>query len=103
MAAGTVKCAKLGKELPAIDPDTFEGAQALRMVTLIGGPTLRARVLQSVSAQAWKMWQDHMVMIFNEYRLDPTSEQSNKILGAHLDSFFFGEQKAIDNWVPPKA
>jgi len=103
MAAATVMCAKLGKELPAIDPDSFEGARALRMVTLIGGPALRSKVLASVSAQAWKQWEDHMVMIFNEYRLDPTSDQSNKILGGHLDSFFFGQQKPIDNWVPPTA
>lgn len=100
--AATVKCAKLGQELPAIDPVTPGGNKALKFAQMVGGPEMRERIAASVSQKAWDMWKDHMVMIFNEYRLDPTSEQANKVLKMHMEAFFFGEQKPIDNYVPPK-
>ena len=41
-------------------------------------------------------------MVVNEYRLDPTSDSSNAILQKHMESFFFGEQMQVDNYVPPE-
>lgn len=102
MAASMVNCAKLKQELPGIDPDTPEGNRALKMCLMIGGPDLRKRVAESVSAKAWAMWKDHMVMIFNEYRLDPMSDQANQVLKTHLEAFFFGQEQQIPNYVPPK-
>jgi len=101
MAAKMIICAKLKKELPAIDETTAEGDRALRTALLIGGRELQTRVRETVSAEAWSMWQDHMRMIFNEYRLDPTSDETNKILRTHIDGFFWGEQAAVPNYVPP--
>ena len=98
--AATVKCAKLSEELPAIDPATSAGAQASRMALMIGGKEMQQRVLANVSQKAWGMWKDHMVMIFNEYRLDPTSDEANKILRQHMESFFFGQAAEIPNWKP---
>lgn len=98
----TVNCAKLGRELPAIDPNTSEGGQALRMVTLIGGPELRQRVQEHVSIDAWRLWKDHMLMVINEFRLDPTSSDSNGVLAQQMDAFFFGDQPDIPNYVPPE-
>ena len=72
MAQRTVKCAKLGKELPGLDESTSEGSQALRMGLLLGGPELRQRIHDHVSAEAWSLWKDRMMMVINEYRLDPT-------------------------------
>lgn len=102
MSARTVMCSKLKQELPAIDESTPAGDMARRLALLIGGRELQQRVLQGVSAQAWSMWTDHMRMIMNEYRLDPTSDEANKVLRPHMESFFFGEQQAIPNYVAPK-
>jgi Fe-S cluster biosynthesis and repair protein YggX len=102
MAAKTVNCAKLKQDLPGLDPDTPEGDRALKMALLIGGPELRQRVQDSVSAKAWEMWIDHMLMVVNEYRLDPTSDEANKVLKPHMEAFFFSRQAQIPGYVPPK-
>lgn len=101
MAARMVKCAKLGQELPGLDEDTPEGRTALKMALLIGGPEFQRRVRENISARAWEMWKDHMLMIVNEFRLDPTSDQANEILRPYMEAFFFGEQAEIPNYVPP--
>ena len=97
----TVMCSRHKKELPALDETTPAGNQAGRMCIMIGGKALKERVLTSVSAQAWSEWTDHMRMILNEYRLDPTADETNDALRPYMESFFFGEEKSIDNWVPP--
>jgi Fe-S cluster biosynthesis and repair protein YggX len=102
MAAKMVKCAKLGQELPGIDEATPSGRQALKMCLLIGGPELRQRVLDTISAQAWAMWTDYMRMVINEFRLDPTSDQANQVLGHFMDEFLFGRQREIPGFVPPE-
>ena len=102
MAAKTVKCAKLQQELPGLDPDTPDGDRALRMALLVGGPELRQRVLDSVSARAWEMWTDHMLMVVNEYQLDPTSDESNKVLKPHMEAFLFGQAQQVPGYVPPE-
>lgn len=102
MAARIVRCAKLGQELPGIDPQTPDGERALRMVRMIAGAEFAERVLNSISAQAMKMWNDHMLMVLNEFRLDATSEESNRILKQFMEQFFFGDEKQIPNYVPPK-
>lgn len=102
MSAATIKCAKLGADLPAIDPNSPEGERNLKMVKLIAGSQFAQRVLQNISAKAMGMWNDHMLMVINEYRLDPTSDEANTILAKHMDAFFFGERAEIPNYVPPK-
>ncbi|MGE3182471.1 MAG: Fe(2+)-trafficking protein, partial [Phycisphaerae bacterium] len=72
-----VMCAKLGRELPKIDETTAAGSRAGRMCILVGGPEMKAKVLSSVSMDAWELWTDHMRMILNEYRLDPTADETN--------------------------
>lgn len=100
--SNTVVCSKLHAELPGIDETTLEGGRAARMCKLIGGAAMWQRVQASVSMQAWRQWTDHMRMILNEYRLDPTAEEANDILKPYMEAFFFGEEKAIDNWTPPE-
>jgi Fe-S cluster biosynthesis and repair protein YggX len=41
-------------------------------------------------------------MLLNEYRLDPTSDEANELLRQHMEDFFFGQQRAIPNYVPPE-
>ena len=102
MAAKTVHCAKLNQDLPGLDEATPDGRNALKYVYMIGGPELMQRVRDSVSAQAWKQWTDYQVMVVNEYRLDPMSDQSNQVLRKYMEAFFFGQEQAIDNYVPPQ-
>lgn len=101
MSQTMVRCAKLKQELPAIDDDTIEGEQALKMCRLIGGRAFEQRVRENVSWQAWKMWIDHQVMVVNEFRLDPTSDAANPILLRFMEAFFFAEEQEIPNYVPP--
>jgi len=101
MAARTVTCAKLRQKLPGLDPDTPEGDRALRLALLIGGPELRQRVLESVSARAWELWTQHMLMVVNEYHLDPTSDEANRVLRPHMEAFFFGQTQQVPGYVPP--
>jgi Fe-S cluster biosynthesis and repair protein YggX len=102
MAARTVKCAKLGRELPAIDENTPDGENTLKYCKMIGGPRFAQRVRDSISMEAWKQWLDHQVMVVNEYRLDPMSDEATPILHKHMEAFFFSDEVAIDNYVPPE-
>lgn len=103
MAQRMVQCAKLGKELPGLDESTADGRQALKLAQLIGGSELRERVQNHISADAWKLWKDHMLMVINEFRLDPTSDASNPVLKEHMVEFLFGHGREIPNYVPPGA
>ncbi len=102
MAQRMVVCAKLGKELPGLDESTPDGDQALRMALLLGGPELRQRVHDTISAEAWGLWKERMIMVINEYHVDPTSDASNPVLREHLEAFLFGRAQDIPDYVPPK-
>lgn len=102
MAPHMVQCCKLSQELPGIDPDTMEGKGILHMVKAVGGEELRKRVYESVSLEAWKMWQNRLTMIINEYRLDPASKEADEIIRQQMEDFFFGEGAALPpGYVPP--
>jgi Fe-S cluster biosynthesis and repair protein YggX len=103
MAQRMVQCAKLGREAPGIDESTPEGKQALRLALLLGGSELRDRVRDRISAEAWGQWRDFMRMVINEYRLDPTSDESNAVLRQHLEEFLFAGGGPVRNYVPPGA
>lgn len=102
MATRIVHCAKLGQDLPAIDENSADGRMAMKYCQMVGGPALRDRVRDHISADAWKQWIDYQVMVVNEYRLDPMSEQANAVLKTHMESFFFGQAADIPNWTPTK-
>lgn len=74
----TVNCVKFGKEMEGLDK-----------------PPLRnefgQKLFENVSKEAWKMWVEHSKMLVNEYRLDLTSEQGQKVWIAECEKFFFGE------------
>ncbi len=102
--AASVQCAKLGKELPGIDPTTNEGEAAVVFLKSLGSEELTGRVLAQVSMEAWRLWTNYLVMVINEYRLDPDSEEANEIIRHHLEEFFFGAHAAPPpGYVPPPA
>ena len=86
-----VKCAKLGQELPGIPYKPFNNE-------------LGQRIYENVSMEAWKGWLEFSKMIVNEYRLDLTSPQGQKLLMEQAEKFFFGEgTDKPKEYVPPEA
>ena len=86
-----VKCVKLQKELPGLDEPPWPGE-------------LGQRVYESVSADAWKLWEERMTMILNEYRLMPWQKEAQQVVARAMEEFFFGESSAPPpEYVPPQA
>jgi len=77
-----VMCKKLQKELPGLDEPPWPGE-------------LGQRIYENISAQAWKMWEDRMKMILNEYRLMPWQKEAQELVAKHMEDFFFGEGSAL--------
>jgi len=72
-----VTCVKLGKELPGLERPPWPGE-------------LGQRIFENVSAEAWKMWEERMRMILNEYRLLPFQKEAQDLMAKQMDEFFFG-------------
>ena len=78
----TVFCKKFQKELPGLDSPPWPGE-------------LGQRIYDNISAQAWKLWEDRMKMILNEYRLMPWQKEAQDLVAKHMEDFFFGEGAAL--------
>jgi Fe-S cluster biosynthesis and repair protein YggX len=86
-----VMCAKFQKELPGLDAAPWPGE-------------LGQRIFDTVSAQAWKLWEERMKMILNEYRLMPWQKEAQDLVAKHMEEFFFGEGAALPpGYVPQQA
>ena len=86
----TVKCHKLGRELPAIRYKPFDDE-------------LGQRIYDSISQEAWQMWLEFSKMIVNERQLDLFSEPAHRMLKEQCEQFLFGEGSALpDQFVPPE-
>lgn len=85
-----VMCVKFGKELPGLDAPPWPGE-------------LGKRVFDNVSAAGWKLWEDRMKMILNEYRLMPWQKEAQELIAKQMEEFFFGEGSALPpDYEPPK-
>ncbi len=89
MSAGRkVQCVKLGLELPGLDAPPWPGE-------------LGQRIYAQVSAEAWRMWEERMRMILNEYRLLPFQKEAQQLIARQMEDFFFGEGTALPpDYVP---
>ena len=76
-----VQCVKLGREAEGLEKPPFKGEMG-------------QRVFESVSQPAWRMWLEHSKMLINEFRLDLTSEQGQRVWMTELERYFFGEGSA---------
>jgi Fe-S cluster biosynthesis and repair protein YggX len=86
----TVKCVKLGRELPGLDRPPWKG-------------DIGKRIYDNVSKEAWQMWVDHSKMLLNELRLNPLDPNSQKIMEEQMEQFFFGDgSKPPEGYVPVK-
>ena len=87
----TVFCVKFQKELPGLDAPPWPGE-------------LGQRIFDSVSVEAWKLWEERMKMILNEYRLMPWQKEAQDLVAKHMEDFFFGEGAALPpGYVPQQA
>ena len=73
-----VQCIKLGQESEDLEKPPFKGE-------------LGQKVFDTVSKTAWRQWLEHSKMLINEYRLDVTSEQGQRVWMTELEKFFWGE------------
>jgi Fe-S cluster biosynthesis and repair protein YggX len=92
-AAGghVVKCVKFQKELPGLEEPPWPGE-------------LGRRIYESVSIEAWKLWEERMKMILNEYRLMPWQKEAQTLVATQMEDFFFGEGSALPpDYTPPQA
>ena len=64
--ARMVHCVKFGRELPGLDEKPWPGE-------------LGQRIYDNVSAEAWKLWEERMKMILNEYRLLPFQKEAQEL------------------------
>jgi Fe-S cluster biosynthesis and repair protein YggX len=72
-----VQCVYFKKELPGLDKAPWPGP-------------LGQRVYEQVSAEAWKVWEERMKMILNEYRLLPFQKEAQVLVAKQMEEFFFG-------------
>ncbi len=77
-----VHCVKIQKDLPGLDQVPWPGE-------------LGQRLYESVSQEAWKLWEERMKMILNEYRLMPWQKEAQDVVAKHMEDFFFGEGAAL--------
>ena len=90
-AGRKVMCVKYQKELPGLDTTPWPGE-------------LGQRIFDSVSKDAWKLWEERMKMILNEYRLMPWQKEAQDLVAKHMEDFFFGDGAALPpGYVPQQA
>jgi Fe-S cluster biosynthesis and repair protein YggX len=80
---------KLQRELPGLDEPPWPGE-------------LGQRIYEHVSAEAWKLWEDRMRMILNEYRLLPWQKEAQDLMARQMEIFFFGEGAALPPGYQPQ-
>ena len=86
-----VFCQKFQKELPGLDSPPWPGE-------------LGQRIYENISVDAWKMWEERMKMILNEYRLMPWQKEAQELVRKHMEDFFFGEGAALPpGYVPQQS
>ena len=77
MTTRLIFCEKLKAQAPALDKPPYPGA-------------LGQRIFEHISATAWQQWQQHQVMLINEYRLNLLDPVARKYLTTEMEKFLFG-------------
>ena len=78
MAERMVHCVKLGRELPGFEKPPFSGE-------------LGQRIFESISKEAWQLWQAQSVMVMNHYGLQLIDPEARRFLMKVMEDFLFGE------------
>ena len=86
----TVTCVKFQRRMRGLDEPPWPGE-------------LGQRIYENVSADAWKLWEERMTMLLNEYRLMPWQKEAQQLVARAMEEFFFGEESAPPpDYVPPQ-
>jgi Fe-S cluster biosynthesis and repair protein YggX len=89
MGERTVKCIKLGQELP--------GLKAPPTPSELG-----KKVFENVSQKAWDEFVEYFKMVINEYRLDLTSPMADQIFEQKMQEYFFSDDlKMPEGYISP--
>lgn len=84
----TVKCVKLGRELPGLETAPFPSE-------------LGERIFNEVSQQAWEMWPPQQMILINHFGLSLNDPRAREFLREQMEEFFFGEDAAMpEGWTP---
>lgn len=86
----TVYCQKLEAELPALEVAPYPGE-------------IGQKIVENISAQAWKMWLEHQTMLINEYRLNMLDPKARSFLVEQMQKFLFEDDaEKPSGYVPPE-
>ncbi|HEX6819871.1 MAG TPA: oxidative damage protection protein [Ktedonobacterales bacterium] len=86
--AHMVQCVKLGRRLPGLARPPVPGE-------------LGQRIYDSISQQAWEMWQDHSRLLINHYGLNLADPDARALMRQQMEEFFFGPgEEKPEGWVP---
>jgi Fe-S cluster biosynthesis and repair protein YggX len=86
--ARTVKCAKLGVELPGLERPPVPGE-------------LGKRIYESISQQAWEMWKEQATLLINHYGLNMLDPEAQKFLRQQMEKFLFEDVVQMpEGWTP---
>lgn len=101
MVARIVRCARPQHDPPGLDEPTAESRNALRHVCLTGGAELRPCLRGHASVPVCKQRTGYQVIGVDVYRIDRMSEEARRMLRNYMEAFFLGQERAINNYVPP--
>ncbi|MGL5360960.1 MAG: oxidative damage protection protein [Shewanella sp.] len=88
--ARTVNCVYLHKEADGLDFQLYPG-------------DLGKRIFDSISKEAWGLWQKKQTMLINEKKLNMMKVDDRKFLEEQMTSFLFeGKDVEIEGYVPEK-
>lgn len=71
-----VQCIKLGKEAEGLDSPPFPGEKG-------------QKIFDSVSKEAWQLWQQRQTMLINEHRLSVVDPKAREYLEQQMQLFLF--------------
>ncbi len=84
-----VDCVKLGRRLPGLPEPPTPGA-------------LGRRIFESISADAWNLWEEQSKLIINHYQLVLADPEARAFLREQMEEFFFGEDAQVpEGYTPP--
>ncbi|WP_076542352.1 oxidative damage protection protein [Shewanella sp. UCD-KL21] len=87
--ARNVNCVYLKKEAPGLDFQLYPG-------------DLGKRIFDSISKEAWALWQKKQTMLINENKLNMMNVDDRKLLEENMVSFLFeGKDVEVEGYVPP--
>jgi Fe-S cluster biosynthesis and repair protein YggX len=88
--ARMVMCKKLHRELPGLDRPPIPGE-------------LGKRIYESISAEAWEMWQEQSRLLINHYGLNLADPDARQLMRKQMEEFLFGdeeEDEKPEGWAP---